>query len=74
MIANLVLHYTYPFGIFLGRIANFINAELIGKPTNGSWGVVYKNETFPRHPSQIYEAIFEGLLIFLILYFFQEVN
>ncbi len=71
VIANLVC-YTCPFGIFLGRIANFINAELIGKPTNGSWGVVYKNETFPRHPSQIYEAIFEGLLIFLILYFFSR--
>ena len=68
-LANLVV-YSAPVGIFLGRIANFINGELIGRPTNGSWGVLYDTETFPRHPSQIYEAIFEGLVIFFILYFF----
>ena len=68
-LANLVV-YSAPVGIFLGRIANFINGELIGRPTDGSWGVLYGSETFPRHPSQIYEAIFEGLVIFFILYFF----
>ena len=68
-LANLVV-YSAPIGIFLGRIANFINGELIGRPTNGSWGVLYDTETFPRHPSQIYEAIFEGLIIFFILFFF----
>ncbi len=68
-LANLVV-YSAPVGIFLGRIANFINGELIGRPTDGSWGVLYGAEKFPRHPSQIYEAIFEGLIIFLILYFF----
>ena len=59
-----------PIGLFLGRIANFINGELYGVPTNGQWGVIFDGESFPRHPSQIYEAIFEGLFIFLVLRFF----
>ena len=59
-----------PIGLFLGRIANFVNGELYGIPTNGEWGVVFNEESTPRHPSQIYEAIFEGLLIFLVLRFF----
>ncbi len=59
-----------PFGIFLGRIANFINAELVGKPTFSDWGVKYYNEELLRHPSQLYEAFFEGLVIFLIMMFF----
>ena len=58
-----------PIGIFLGRIANFINAELIGKPTNGNWGVVFNINDVPRHPSQLYEAFFEGLIIFFLIYF-----
>ena len=53
-----------PIGLFLGRIANFVNGELYGIPTNGEWGVVFNEKSTPRHPSQIYEAIFEGLLIF----------
>ncbi len=59
-----------PIGIFFGRLANFINSELYGKPTDLPWAV-----TFPlvdpkaRHPSQIYEALLEGLLLFLILNF-----
>ena len=57
-----------PIGIFLGRIANFLNAELYGKETNLLWGVVFpKVDNFSRHPSQIYEALFEGLILFLIL-------
>ncbi len=57
-----------PIGIFLGRIANFINGELIGKTTNIIWGVIFPNiDNFPRHPSQIYEAILEGLALFIIL-------
>ena len=59
-----------PFGIFLGRIANFINAELVGKPTFSNWGVKYYNEECLRHPSQLYEALFEGLVLFLIMIFF----
>ncbi|MFL2662914.1 MAG: prolipoprotein diacylglyceryl transferase [Alphaproteobacteria bacterium] len=58
-----------PFGIFLGRIANFINAELVGKPTFSDWGVKYYNEELLRHPSQLYEAFFEGLVLFLIIIF-----
>jgi len=57
-----------PIGIFLGRIANFINGELIGKVTNVSWGVIFPAiDMLPRHPSQLYEAILEGILLFLIL-------
>ena len=57
-----------PLGIFLGRIANFVNGELVGRPTNTNWGIIYKNKEFPRHPSQLYEAFCEGLLIFIIIY------
>jgi phosphatidylglycerol:prolipoprotein diacylglycerol transferase len=57
-----------PIGIFFGRIANFINGELVGKATNGSWGVIFPAiDMLPRHPSQLYEAILEGLVLFLIL-------
>ena len=57
-----------PIGIFFGRIANFINAELIGKVTNVSWSVIFPLvDTLPRHPSQLYEAILEGIILFLIL-------
>lgn len=59
-----------PIGLFLGRIANFINGELYGKITNLPWGVVFpKVDMFARHPSQIYEAILEGLILFLIINF-----
>ena len=57
-----------PIGIFLGRIANFINGELIGKATNASWGVIFPNvDMVLRHPSQLYEAALEGIFLFLIL-------
>lgn len=57
-----------PVGIFLGRIANFINAELIGKVTNVPWSVIFPTiDMLPRHPSQLYEALLEGLILFLIL-------
>ena len=59
-----------PIGLFLGRISNFINGELYGKTTDLPWGVIFPNAgTFARHPSQIYEAILEGLLLFIILNF-----
>jgi phosphatidylglycerol---prolipoprotein diacylglyceryl transferase len=54
-----------PVGLGLGRVANFINAELWGKPTDAPWGVVFPGETLARHPSQLYEAALEGLLLFL---------
>ena len=55
-------------GFFFGRIANFINGELIGKATNGSWGVIFpKIDSIPRHPSQLYESFLEGIILFIIL-------
>ena len=58
-----------PFGLFLGRISNFINSELIGKPTDGPWSVIFiKVDNLARHPSQIYEAFLEGLLLFCLTY------
>ena len=60
-----------PIGIFFGRIANFINGELIGKATNASWGVIFPNiDMVARHPSQIYEALLEGIVLFFILNIF----
>ncbi len=57
-----------PIGIFLGRIANFINGELVGKVTNVSWSVIFPAiDMLPRHPSQLYEALLEGIILFLIL-------
>ena len=59
---------TAPIGIFFGRIANFINSELYGRETDIFWSVKFvKIDNLNRHPSQVYEAIFEGLLLFLIL-------
>ena len=62
-----------PIGIFLGRIANFINSELYGRETNLLWSVKFEkiDNTF-RHPSQIYEAIFEGIILFLIINIFYK--
>lgn len=57
-----------PIGLFFGRIANFINSELWGRPTDMPWGVIFPNGgPLPRHPSQIYEALLEGLLLFLLI-------
>ena len=60
-----------PIGLFFGRIANFINGELWGRPTKLAWGVIFPdapdNPPVPRHPSQLYEAALEGLVLFLIL-------
>jgi phosphatidylglycerol:prolipoprotein diacylglycerol transferase len=58
-----------PIGIFFGRIANFIRPELWGRPTDVPWAVIFPGtDGQPRHPSQIYEALLEGLLAFVILY------
>jgi phosphatidylglycerol:prolipoprotein diacylglycerol transferase len=59
-----------PIGILLGRIANFINSELWGRPADSSvpWAMVFPNGgPLPRHPSQLYEAGLEGILLFLVL-------
>jgi phosphatidylglycerol:prolipoprotein diacylglycerol transferase len=68
-----------PFGLFFGRIANFINGELWGRVTDVPWAMVFCNQTImktygscpagllPRHPSQLYEATLEGIVLFLVL-------
>jgi len=71
-----VLDYVAPFipvGLFTGRIGNFINAELWGKVTDAPWGMVFPGDDagpLPRHPSMLYEALLEGLVLFLVLWFF----
>tara|TARA_Y100000590_G_scaffold20640_1_gene24045 strand:+ start:2507 stop:3304 length:798 start_codon:yes stop_codon:yes gene_type:complete len=63
-----ILACVSPIGIFLGRIANFINGELYGKITNVPWAIVFPDAgSLPRHPSQIYEALLEGFVLFLII-------
>ena len=62
-----------PIGIFFGRIANFINSELYGAETNLPWAVQFiKIDNLYRHPTQLYEAIFEGLILFLILIYLRN--
>jgi len=60
---------TAPIGLGLGRIGNFINGELFGRPTEQPWGMIFPGGgNIPRHPSQLYEAFLEGLLLFIILW------
>ena len=64
-----------PIGIFLGRISNFINSELYGRQTDIYWSVVFeKIDNLSRHPSQIYEAFFEGIILFILLNFIFKKN
>ena len=59
-----------PIGILFGRIANFVNSELVGKPTELIWGVIFPLvDNIPRHPSMLYEAVLEGIVLFIILLF-----
>ena len=59
-----------PFGLFFGRLANFVNGELWGRPTTLPWGMIFPGAgDEPRHPSQLYEAGLEGVVMFLILWF-----
>ncbi|MDG5488151.1 prolipoprotein diacylglyceryl transferase [Sphingomonas sp. BGYR3] len=63
-----------PFGLFFGRIANFVNGELWGKPTDVAWAIIFPRTIAggidpPRHPSQLYEAGLEGLVLFAVLAF-----
>ena len=62
-----------PIGLFFGRIGNFINGELWGRVTDLPWGMVFPTGgAFPRHPSQLYEAFLEGLVLFLMLWFYSK--
>ena len=64
-----------PIGIFLGRIANFLNSELYGRETDILWSVIFiRIDNITRHPSQIYEALLEGVILFFILFFFIKKN
>ena len=64
-----------PVGIFFGRLANFINSELYGKVSDMPWSVIFiKVDNLSRHPSQLYEAILEGIILFLILIYFINRN
>ena len=63
-----IVAFVAPIGIFLGRIANFINGELVGKTTDVFWGVIFPSiDNNVRHPSQLYEAFLEGLVLFVIM-------
>ena len=64
-----------PIGIFFGRLANFINSELYGGPTDAPWGIIFVQiDNLSRHPSQLYEAFLEGIILFLILLYFRNKN
>tara|TARA_B100001057_G_scaffold432722_1_gene461031 strand:- start:451 stop:1236 length:786 start_codon:yes stop_codon:yes gene_type:complete len=68
-----VVSLVAPIGIFFGRIANFINSELYGTETNLPWAVKFiQVDNLYRHPSQLYEAFFEGILLFIILIYFRN--
>jgi phosphatidylglycerol:prolipoprotein diacylglycerol transferase len=58
-----------PIGLGLGRVANFVNGELFGRVTDAPWGIVFaRGGALPRHPSQLYEALLEGVVLFLVLF------
>jgi phosphatidylglycerol:prolipoprotein diacylglycerol transferase len=61
-------------GLFFGRLGNFINGELYGRATDVPWAMIFPNDSFalPRHPSQIYESLSEGLILFSLLYLWQK--
>ena len=64
-----------PIGIFFGRLANFVNSELYGTYSEVPWSVTFiKVDNLSRHPSQLYEAILEGIILFLILMYFRKKN
>jgi len=64
-----------PIGLFLGRLANFINVELYGKITDFPLAIIYPSvDQLPRHPSQLYEAFFEGIVLFIILKYYKKKN
>ncbi len=62
-----------PLGLFTGRIGNFINGELWGRPTDLPWGMIFPHvDNIPRHPSQLYQAALEGLVLFIIVWVFSK--
>lgn len=70
-----IISMSIPIGLFFGRIANFINGELYGRITTSKLGMIFPNTNgLPRHPSQLYEALTEGLILFIILYTMRKVK
>jgi phosphatidylglycerol---prolipoprotein diacylglyceryl transferase len=69
-----VIACAVPIGLFFGRIANFINGELWGRITDVPWAMIFPSDPsgLPRHPSQLYEASMEGVLLFVLLYLMQR--
>ncbi len=67
-VADLVSAFA-PIGLFFGRLANFINGELWGRPSDASWAMIFPRDPYhlPRHPSQLYEAALEGILLFILM-------
>ncbi|MBR0212849.1 MAG: prolipoprotein diacylglyceryl transferase, partial [Alphaproteobacteria bacterium] len=64
-----ILTVIAPIGLFFGRIANFINMEVMGRVTNSPIGIVFKGDvSYPRHASPLYEATLEGLVLFIIMW------
>ena len=63
-----------PFGIGAGRLGNFIGGELWGRPTDAAWGMIFPHvDNLPRHPSQLYEIALEGIVLFIIIWWFSSV-
>ncbi|MFO8164929.1 MAG: prolipoprotein diacylglyceryl transferase [Thermodesulfobacteriota bacterium] len=68
-----LISVTAPIGLGLGRLGNFINAELYGRVTNLPWGMIFPSAgVLPRHPSQLYELFLEGILLFGILWWIKD--
>ena len=64
---------TAPVGLGFGRLGNFVNGELFGKPTDVPWAMIFPDGgPLPRHPTQLYEALVEGLLLFLVLWYLRQ--
>jgi phosphatidylglycerol:prolipoprotein diacylglycerol transferase len=63
-----------PVGLFFGRIANFINGELVGRPTDVPWAMIFPGYTVPRHPSQLYEALLEGPILLALLWLIRRLR
>jgi phosphatidylglycerol:prolipoprotein diacylglycerol transferase len=71
LLADLVV-VTVPIGLGLGRMGNFINGELYGRVTDVPWAIIFPGESLPRHPSQLYEFLLEGVVLFTILWFLKN--
>ncbi len=64
-----VIAASTPIGLFLGRVANFVNGELVGRPADVPWAIIFPHvDMQPRHPSQLYQAALEGIVLFAVLH------